>query len=197
MNASQSLPIVAAIERLSAVVRSLQWSAAYAEGLYPAQLQVLQLCAARQGEGLTLSALAAELSVSVPTMSDTVSALERKGLLVRRSHPTDRRATVVEVTDAGRQLLDRLQQWDAPLRAALEVLPEARRETGYEFLLELLRRLWRDGVITMPRMCLTCRWLRYDERTYATTYRCELLGMDLVPLQLRLDCPDHEAIAAQ
>ncbi|MCX7929468.1 MAG: MarR family transcriptional regulator [Chlorobi bacterium] len=186
--------IIAAVERLSAVVRSLQWSAAYAEGLYPAQLQTLQICASRQSEGLTLSTLAAELNVSSASMGDTVSALERKGLLIRKSNPRDRRAVVVELTDEGRRVLDRVQQWDTPLRGALEALPEARRETGYEFLLEVLRQLWHNGVITMPRMCLTCRWLHYDKRSYIATYRCQLLEMELVPLQLRLECPDHQSL---
>lgn len=184
---------VAVLERISALIRNLQWSAAYAEGLYPIQLQVLQLCAARQPTRCTPTVLAAELKVTVPSMSDTLAALERKELLRRQPHPTDRRGVTIELTEQGRQVLERVRSWDAPLRAALAELPIPQREVTYEMLLALLRQLYYAGVITMPRMCLTCRWLQHDPHRYRTPYHCSLLQIDLLPLQLRVECPDHQA----
>jgi DNA-binding MarR family transcriptional regulator len=191
MDASDRL--IAALERIATVLRSLQWSAAGAEGLYPIQLQVLQLCASRRGTGLNPTALAAELNVTVPSMSDTLRALERKGYISRQQHPSDRRGVVIELTEHGYQVLDRLRNWDSVLRSALQTIPEANREITYECCLALLRELYRAGVISMPRMCLTCRWLTYDRQNYRTPYHCQLLEIDLVPLELRLECPEHQA----
>lgn len=185
---------IAAIERLSAVLRSLQWSAAYAEGLYPLQLQVLMLCVARRGQALTPSSLAAELNVTAPTMSDTLAALERKGFIVRAPNPEDRRGVVVQLTAQGDRVLERIRRWDAPIRDALEQLSLSQRELGYEALLHLLKQLYHLGAITMPHMCFTCRWLRYDERSVTTPYFCQLLNIELAPLDLRVECPEHEHV---
>ncbi|RMF35042.1 MAG: MarR family transcriptional regulator [Chlorobiota bacterium] len=185
---------IAALERLSAVLRSLQWNAVYAEGLYPIQLQVLMLCATRQGQALSPTSLAAELNVTAPTMSDTLAALERKGFIERKPNPVDRRGVVVQLTTQGEGVLERVREWDAPLRDALMQVPLPHRELGYEAVLHLLKQLYQLGVITMPHMCFTCRWLRYDERRMTTPYYCQLLDRELAPLELRVECPEHEHV---
>jgi DNA-binding MarR family transcriptional regulator len=53
-----------------------------------------------------LSDLAAALQVDISTASRQVRSLEDAGLLVRSSHPSDGRASVLELTDAGRDALD-------------------------------------------------------------------------------------------
>jgi DNA-binding MarR family transcriptional regulator len=42
--------------------------------------------------------LAAELGIAARTVTDLVDGLEREGLLVRRPDPTDRRATLLELS---------------------------------------------------------------------------------------------------
>lgn len=184
---------VAAIERLATVVRTIQWSLAAAEGLHPIQYRVLQLCGTRRGQGLMPSVLAAELGVSAASMSDTLRALESKGLLKRLPHPHDRRGTILELTAKGERLRKRLQQWDSPLQAAIAELPTEIQENVYEGLLMLLRVLYKQGVITLPRMCLTCRWLTKNTSNGQPYYYCQLLTMPLEILQLRVECPEHEA----
>jgi DNA-binding MarR family transcriptional regulator len=105
-------------------------------GLSPSQLSAL---AAIEGQGsLTLGALADRERVAAPTITRVVTKLVEDGLVERQTDPTDRRATRVQVTAAGRRLLDesrqrktawlhgRLQQLPADelarLVAALEVL---------------------------------------------------------------------------
>jgi DNA-binding MarR family transcriptional regulator len=52
---------------------------------------------------LTQTALAGMIGLDKTTMVVTVDELERKGLAERVSSPTDRRARVIRVTDAGRE----------------------------------------------------------------------------------------------
>ncbi len=54
--------------------------------------------------GMTLNDLAARLYLDKSTASRVVDALERKGYVVRAVHPEDRRAVLVEATEAGRTL---------------------------------------------------------------------------------------------
>jgi DNA-binding MarR family transcriptional regulator len=55
-------------------------------------------------DGLTQSELVARLAVEQATMANTLTRMERDGLIVRRSHPEDGRAQVVRLTARGRAL---------------------------------------------------------------------------------------------
>lgn len=54
-----------------------------------------------------LSRMAWHLMVHATTVTLTVARLEAKQLVTRESHPRDRRATLVTITDAGRERVDR------------------------------------------------------------------------------------------
>ena len=54
--------------------------------------------------GMTLNDLAAQLYLDKSTASRVVDALERKGYVTRLPHPEDRRAVLLEATEAGRAL---------------------------------------------------------------------------------------------
>src|ERR1700722_17279812 len=49
-----------------------------------------------------------QLGLSPRNMTAFVDSLEEEGLVVRRAHPSDRRAVVIELTDAGRDAADAL-----------------------------------------------------------------------------------------
>src|SRR5215467_15521776 len=73
-----------------------------------------------------MSDLADHLGLTARTITTAVDALEAEGLLVRRPAPGDRRATLVELTPAGRRRVDEWQAFQrqlaeevvAPLTAA-------------------------------------------------------------------------------
>ncbi len=71
------------------------------EPLRPAHGFVFRLLAARGGE-LTTTALAAELELTRQAAARIVAELERWGYLAREPHPRDGRATVLALTDRGR-----------------------------------------------------------------------------------------------
>jgi len=74
-----------------------------AEGITVARLSALAVVAKRGP--LTLGALAEAEQVQPPTMSRIAARLEEDGLLQRTTQPGDRRVTLVEATDRGRQVL--------------------------------------------------------------------------------------------
>src|SRR5437764_15296273 len=57
---------------------------------------------------LRMGDLAARLGLTARTITTLVDALEREGLLARRPDATDRRATLIELTDTGCEYLDRV-----------------------------------------------------------------------------------------
>ena len=72
------------------------------------------------GETRRLSALAGDAGLDLSTVSRQVAALEAAGLVTRTPDPTDRRATLIEVSPAGHEVLDsNRQRWHTALRELL------------------------------------------------------------------------------
>lgn len=65
------------------------------------------LATARDGQA-TPAMLAERLGVTRTAITGLVDGLERHGLVRRAAHPSDRRSMTVEVTQTGREVLDRL-----------------------------------------------------------------------------------------
>lgn len=91
------------VNRLGRGVHCLQ----YAEGLNPAQWDALRYIARANRYSRNPSALASYLKITKGTASQTIKALESKGLVGREQHCTDRRAVHLVVTPAGQAALDR------------------------------------------------------------------------------------------
>lgn len=70
------------------------------EGMTYPRMRVLQVLSGRGPR--IMSALGDELCVTARGVTSLVDGLEAEGLVRRQPHPTDRRATLVDLTDAGR-----------------------------------------------------------------------------------------------
>ena len=76
-------------------------------GVGPARLSALSVLLSGPR---TLGELAAAEQVRAPTMTRVVAGLEALGLARRLPHPTDGRSALVEMTAAGRRLIERGRQ---------------------------------------------------------------------------------------
>lgn len=83
---------------------------------HPAGARALSLLDEHGPSGVT--SLAAADRCSQPTMTATVKVLRDQGLVDRQPHPTDGRAHVVALTDAGRAELARIRRANAELVTA-------------------------------------------------------------------------------
>jgi DNA-binding MarR family transcriptional regulator len=74
---------------------------------------------------ITLGAVGRGLWITPGTVTSSVDRLEGAGLCRRVSHPTDARATLVEITPKGRQVFDRaVERLNAELFGTVELSPE-------------------------------------------------------------------------
>lgn len=80
-------------------------------------LQYTALTVLRRRDGLSSAQLARNSFVTAQSMADMVTALEKRGLIVRRRDPRNRRVLLISLTNAGRELL-------AALDEAVEALEE-------------------------------------------------------------------------
>ena len=93
-------------------------------------------------EPLTSQAISAQLLVSSASMTSLLDTLERRGLVERGPHPTDRRKVLVHLTEAGRATVDRqLPVIHAVIADALHDVSEPNRERLIALSTTLLTRL--------------------------------------------------------
>lgn len=71
-----------------------------------ARYEVLMLLAFSSRGSLPMRIIGSRLQVHQTSVTNAVDRLERAGLVRRVSHPSDRRTTLVEITEAGRALAD-------------------------------------------------------------------------------------------
>ena len=186
--------VAAALERIGVAVRVQLWDQAKAHGLTPTQLQVLLRLAYHPRQRLRVGALAAELDLTQPTISDAVAALRRKGLIDRQQTGGNPRSAVVMLSARGGDLVQTLDAWDARTREVLAVLPDTLKAQALQFLLAFIAGLQQHGVVTLARMCITCRFFRPNAHG-PEQHHCALLDLPLAATDLRVDCPEHERAA--
>jgi DNA-binding MarR family transcriptional regulator len=110
--------------RVAAIIQSVL------PGLTPSQLQILSLIDESGEPEVSMSEMARELAVTMPTVTGLVDQLIRRGLVSRRHDDKDRRRVLVSLTDAGRQALADVREAIVDLVARLlEGVSEEERES--------------------------------------------------------------------
>jgi MarR family 2-MHQ and catechol resistance regulon transcriptional repressor len=115
--------------RAEASVRRRLSAALEREGLSASGFSVLVVLTTA-GDRLELKTLRRRLRTSKANATEIVTTLSRRGLVVRRRLERDRRAAVVDLTPAGRELVDRLfPEHSARVEQAFAVLDEAEKRS--------------------------------------------------------------------
>ncbi len=187
--------LVAALERLGQALRMLIWEQAQAHGLSPIQIQVLIFLLHHDGRLARVTQLAREFGLTAPTVSDAISALENKGLVTKDVAIDDRRSVVLKLTASGRRMADRLSEWAESLETATRSIPLEQRQVTLTSLMTLIEELQKNGIVSLTRMCLTCRFFAGNHSGSREPHYCNLLKKPLAESELRIDCPEHEPIS--
>lgn len=187
--------LIAALERLAHVLRTLLWEEAVKSRLSPIQIQTLIYLNSHAEDLCRVRQLAQEFGLTPATMSDAVSSLEAKRLLTREPWLEDRRAHTLRLTAQGQRSTQRLSHWAEALHEQLERFAPEEKAQALKFLLELIESLYRAGIITVARICLTCRFFRADAHADPETpHHCALMDKPLAAQDLRVDCPEHTPV---
>ena len=122
-----------ALSRVETVLRPL--------GVTFARYEVLMLLYLSRRRSLPMRTIGSRLQVHQTSVTNAVDRLEEAGLVVRRPHPTDRRATLVELTKDGVALAERAT---AALNAEVFADPGL-SPASVTSLVAVLRRMRRDA----------------------------------------------------
>lgn len=162
---------------------------AHREGLKPTQWEALRYLARANRFSRSPGAVTAYLGVTKGTVSQTLAALERKGLIEKTSLPSDRRNVAIKVTRRGRALLkkDPLGELETAARGVSNKRLAQMGGDLQALLSEALRV--RDG---RPfGACKTCRYFERNAKE-GNPHRCGLLEEPLSAADGELVCVEQE-----
>jgi DNA-binding MarR family transcriptional regulator len=116
-----------------------------ANGLSYPRLRLLEALHCK-GPGI-MRDIADQIGLTPRNMTATVDSLEQDGLVSRRPHPSDRRATIIELTGAGREAADTAitPRIDA-IAALFDDLSKARQAQFLQAVTTLTEGLRRRGI---------------------------------------------------
>lgn len=170
------------IDRLARLTRVRDRSS----GLVPAQWEALRYLATANRFSRTPAALADYLQTTRGTISQTLIALEQKGLVQKKAHLNDGRSITLVLTPQGKSLLN---------ADALEILACDIAESGEaEQLTELLENVLRTALTRRGGRafgaCRGCRFFRQSQLG-PEPYRCGLLDEPLSESDANAICIEY------
>lgn len=179
--------VIAAIERISQSLRTMAWTNGKPYQLNPVQSQLLMFLLRHRDSDNRISILAKEFNITKASISDTVSALGKKGLIHKVPVKGDLRNFIIQLTPTGLLAATEAAQYTNILVSALKHLPDWDKENLFDMLGKLIFELHKNGPLPVQRMCLSCNYHEIKN----SHHFCRLLDKQLTIAALQLDCPDH------
>ena len=174
------------IDRLERLARSGEAR----HGINPAQWEALRYLARANRFSRTPAALADYLASTRGTVSQTLIALEGKGLVARQQSARDKRSVNVDLTDSGRRVLE-----DDPLHDLARDLRKGNSDEGLvtavEVLRDALRRALRRNGGRPFGVCHGCRHFEKNASGRGK-HHCALIDEPLSEADSALICTVQE-----
>lgn len=186
--------LVTGLSKIGLAMKSRPWRRQGQQGVGPLQVQVLTFLRSRTNQVATVSTIARELSVKLPTASEVIRTLEQKRLVRRRRTEVDNRVVTVHLTAKGAKAGQVVSGWPEILAAATEQLSREEQVALLTILVKLLRSLQLQGEIPVARMCVSCDHFRPHAHPDAEEpHHCQFVNAPFGQHALRIDCPDYVA----
>ncbi len=163
------------------------WKEFERTGLNPTQQKVVVTLLANAERSWTLTGLAKELSVSKASVCDTVSSLEKKGLLKKHRIESDGRSAKIILTPSGAFIAQSISGYPDAILSQIELLSSEQKAGLLDGLVNCIFLMQQAGFIPYTRMCLSCTHFTKKEQTP----HCNLMKQHLKKTDLRVDCPEH------
>jgi DNA-binding MarR family transcriptional regulator len=184
--------LVAGLSKIGLAMKSRPWRRQGQEGVGPLQVQVLTFLRSRPNRSATVSTIARELSVKLPTASEVVRTLEHKRLVRRKRNDVDNRVVTVHLTAKGSKAGQVVSGWPEVLSAATQHLSAQEQAVLLKILVKLIRGLQLKGEIPVARMCVSCQHFRpYAHADADEPHHCNFVDAPFGDRALRIDCPDY------
>jgi DNA-binding MarR family transcriptional regulator len=189
-----SLPdrLVTGLSKIGLAMKSRTWRRKGRQGIGPLQIQVLTFLRSRPNHSATVSTIARELCVKLPTASEVIRTLEQKRFVRRRRREVDNRVVTVHLTSLGAKAGHVENRWPEILASATENLSTQEQVAFLAALVKLIRALQLQGEIQVARMCVSCEHFRPHAHPESNSpHHCGFYDVAFGDEAFRLDCPEY------
>jgi len=184
--------LASALSKVSVSLKRRLWRDAAHRRISPLQAQVLAFLRQQPNHSSTVSAITQMLGVTMPTASDVIAVLIRRGLLRKFRTVEDGRVFTVLLTARGRRRAEQVTGWPDFLQWAAELLPREEQESLLRTLVKLIKSIQERGEIPVAKMCVTCTHFRpYVHEDPQQPHHCALVDAPFGDKLLRIDCPEQ------
>ena len=177
------------IERIAHLLRSETRQDGADYDLQPIQLGALHFLSRSNRYSNTPQGVTDYFGLTKGTVSQTLMALERKGLITKSPDKKDGRMVHLKVTGAGKKLLRKALPTQT-MSKAWEGLPGNGQGQLIEGLQELLRTMQELNGMRPFGLCRTCR---HNRKIGEGKFFCELTQEKLSRTDVNLICREHES----
>lgn len=186
--------VATGLSKIGLAVRSRAWKEAGVRRVTPLQAQTLAVLRIRPKQTATVTAIAEELAVALPTASEVIRTLTLRGLVKRTRSHVDGRSINVSLTAKGRRRADTAAGWPEFISAAAQTLPPEEQVGLLRSLVKMIRNLQEKGDIPTAKMCVTCRFFQANTHQDAERpHHCSFVDAAFGDRLLRIECADHQA----
>ena len=178
------------LDRMGRIVHGLQ----FALGLNPAQWEALRFLAQANCYSRSPTALAEYLGTTKGTASQTLIALESKGMVKRTRRATDRRSVELEVTPLGLELIKKDPL--GPVFGAATGLGPDQCEAMNAALSQMVSNLQQTIGFSETGRCIDCVHFCTEqaESKAEESCRCALSQEEMAPIELQRLCTNFEPV---
>lgn len=186
--------LVTGLSKIGLAMKSRTWRRQGRKGVGPLQVQVLTYLRSCPNQTATVSTIARELAVKLPTASEVIRTLAEKRLVRRRQREADQRVVTVHLTALGAKAGRVESGWPEILAAATEQLSLEEQVGLLTALAKLIRVLQLKGEIPVARMCVSCQHFRPNaHKSGDQPHHCQFFDVPFGNKSLLLDCPEYAA----
>ncbi len=136
---STSMAAVTSVMRVQQIIQSAVDAALKPHGLTFARFEALVLLTFARTGSLPMRVMGERLQLHPTSVTNIVDRLEADGLVRRNPHPTDRRTTLVEITEAGHARREAATEAVVQVEFGLRGLTERQTEQLTDLLVKVRR----------------------------------------------------------
>jgi len=190
--------IAVGFERIAQLLKTLIWNESKRSGLGPIQIQFLVALAYDRATQWTVGEIASRFQLTPATVSDAITALESKELVVRTRSEEDKRTVFVALTPEGKRTARAVGKWLNVVQEQISELGSDEKTVLLKSLIRLIAAFQQEGMIATKGMCVFCTYFRPNVHKSATApHHCAYIDKAFGDAELRVDCPDYEEKFAQ
>ncbi len=187
-NSDLSHKIVFALDKISEYFKNSLREKGKEHKLSPIQIQILLFIDNHDEKHLTVNYISDEFNVTKATVSDSIKALEKKGIVKKIKNNKDSRSFTLELETKGRIIISDISSYPKALKKIIKQVPSQNQDLLWKELYYIINSLQSVGEINVQRMCNTCVYFASNNNQ---PY-CNFLKKILEPNNLRLDCSEHK-----